>query len=360
MAGQLGFWSVEGRLAEISAQGDPLETLAATVDFEMFRPILAKALGEKPRWKGGRPGFDPVLKFRMLVLQSLHGLSLEQTEYLVRDRLSWMRFCQLGPEDAVPDANTLWDFRETLIAAGALDALFKRLDQAINAAGYLPRGGQILDATLVAAPRQRTTDGEKAQIKAGKSAAEVWPDKPAKARQKDVDGRWTVKFSKAKTRNDGAPQVDIAIPVYGYKSHLSIDRTHGIIRGQLTTDAAQHDGARLREGLVVRTNTARDVWADSAYRSAENEDWLTDHGMISRIHRKKPRGRPMPSRTRRANGRKSVMRSKVEHVFAHQKTRMRLTIRTIGIARARAAVTLANMAFNMTRWRWLNSRAVPA
>ena len=160
--------------------------------------------------------------------------------------------------------------------------------------------------------------------------------------------------------HDGAPQVDIAIPVYGYKSHLSIDRTHGIIRGQLTTDAAQHDGARLREGLVVRTNTARDVWADSAYRSAENEDWLTDHGMISRIHRKKPRGRPMPSRTSRANGRKSAVRSKVEHVFAHQKTRMRLTIRTIGIARARAAVTLANMAFNMTRWRWLNSRTVPA
>ena len=98
----------------------------------------------------------------MLVLQSLHGLSLEQTEYLVRDRLSWMRFCQLGPEDRVPDANTLWDFREALIAAGALEALFARLDHAINAAGYLPRGGQILDATLVAAPRQRNTDGEKA------------------------------------------------------------------------------------------------------------------------------------------------------------------------------------------------------
>ena len=94
MTGQLGFWSVADRLAEISAQGDPLETLATTVDFEMFRPVLASALGTPPRWKGGRPGFDPVLKFRMLVLQSLHGLSLEQTEYLVRDRLSWMR---LGP-----------------------------------------------------------------------------------------------------------------------------------------------------------------------------------------------------------------------------------------------------------------------
>ena len=114
---------------------------------------------------------------------------LEQTEYLVRDRLSWMRFCGLGPEDRVPDANTLWDFREALITAGALDALFGRLDQAITAAGYLPRGGQILDATLVAAPRQRNTDAEKAAIKDGRSAAEIWPEKPAKARQKDVPSR---------------------------------------------------------------------------------------------------------------------------------------------------------------------------
>jgi len=71
---------LEDRLAEISARGDPLETLAATVEFEMFRPIVMRALGTPPRWKGGRPGFDPVLKFRMLVLQSLHGLSLEATE----------------------------------------------------------------------------------------------------------------------------------------------------------------------------------------------------------------------------------------------------------------------------------------
>ena len=360
MTGQMGFWSITDRLAEISAQGDPLETLAATVDFEMFRPVLDKALGRPPRWKGGRPPFDPVLKFRMLVLQSLHGLSLEQTEYLVRDRLSWMRFCQLGPADRVPDANTLWDFREALIAAGALDDLFGKLDHAITAAGYLPRGGQIVDASLVVAPRQRNMDGEKAAIKEGKTAAEIWPDKPAKSRQKDVDGRWTVKYSKAKARSDGSKPIDIAIPVYGYKSHISIDRMHGLIRRQTVTDAAQHDGARLREGLIARTNTSRSVWADSAYRSVENEAWLEAHGMVSRIHRKKPPGRPMPKRTRRANAAKSAVRSKVEHVFAQQKARMGMTIRTIGLARARAAITLANMAFNMTRWRWLDSRAAPA
>jgi transposase, IS5 family len=80
MQGQSGFWDVEDRLKELSAEGDPLEKLAATVDFEMFRPVLRRALGRSPGGKGGRPGFDPVLKFKMLVLQALHGLSLAQTE----------------------------------------------------------------------------------------------------------------------------------------------------------------------------------------------------------------------------------------------------------------------------------------
>ena len=361
MAGQQrGFWDVEERLRELSAQGDPLEKLAATVDFEMFRADLVAALGPRDPVKGGRPGFDAVLKFRMLVLQAVHGLSLEQTEYLVSDRLSWMRFCGLGPGDAVPDANTLWDFREALIAAGAIEALFARLDRAITAAGYLPMAGQIVDATLVAAPRQRNTDAEKARIKAGEKAADIWPDKPAKARQKDVDARWTLKFSKARPAADGTPQIDIAIPTFGYKSHISIDRRHGIIRRGLVTDAAAHDGARLREGLIDPANTASGFWADSAYRSQANEDYLSGLGKVSHIHRKKPKGKPMPRRTAKANAAKSAVRAHVEHPFAHQKGFMGLVIRTVGRARAEAAVTLSNMGYNMKRWCWLDRRRASA
>ena len=361
MSGQLGFWDVSDRLSQLSKQGDPLEKLAATVDFEMFRPELIKALPRGERSKGGRPPFDPVLKFRMLVLQALHGLSLEQTEFLVKDRLSWMRFCSLGPGDNVPDANTLWDFREALIAADALDALFARLDRAITEAGYLPMSGQIIDATLVAAPRQRNTEEEKAKIKAGESAKEIWKDEPFKARQKDTDARWTMKFSKAKPAEDGQKQqVDIAIPTFGYKNHVSIDRRHGVIRKSLVTDAAAHDGARLREGLIDPDNTASDVWADSAYRSAENERFLEKAGKTSRIHRRKPKGKPMPIATRKANAAKSAVRSCVEHVFARQKGPMGMVIRTIGIARAKATITLANMAYNMNRWRWLDSRSASA
>lgn len=189
MPDQAGFWSIEDRLRELSAQGDPLEQLQQIVDFELFRPVLVTAAGPVDRSKGGRPPFDAVLKFKMLYLQAQHGLSFEQTERLVRDRLSWMRFCGLSIADPVPDANTLWDFREALIAAGAFEMLFEQLDKAIKDAGFIPMGGQIIDASLVAAPRQRNTDAEKEAIKAGKRASEIWRDKPAKAAQKDTDAR---------------------------------------------------------------------------------------------------------------------------------------------------------------------------
>ena len=251
-----------------------MERLTEIVDFELFRPVLNEALGSAVRSKGGRPPFDAILKLKMLYLQAQHGLSFEATEHLVRDRLSWMRFCGLTIADPVPDANTLWDFREALIKAGALDRLFTRLDQAIKDAGYLPMSGQIVDASLVAAPRQHDTDAEKEAIKAGRSASEIWPDEPAKAAQKDTDARWTLKTSKGRIDADGTVKRDIAIPAFGYKSHISIDRRHGFIRRQKVTDAAAHDGARLRDGLIDPTNTASDVWADTAYRSKANEDFL--------------------------------------------------------------------------------------
>ena len=308
MPSQPGFWSIDDRLRELSAQGDPLEKLLEIVDFELFRSVLDEALGIGDRSKGGRPPFDAVLKFKMLYLQAQHGLSFEQTEHLVRDRLSWMRFCGLTIADPVPDANTLWDFREALIAKGALELLFERLDQAIKDAGYLPMSGQIVDASLVAAPRQRNTKEEKEAIKAGKSADQIWPHEPSRAAQKDTDARWTIKTSQGKVDANGTVQRDIAIPAFGYKSHISIDVRHGFVRQQKVTDAAAYDGARLREGLIDRTNTASSVWADTAYRSQANEDFLAGVGKTSQIHRRKPKGKAMPKHSARANAKKSKVR----------------------------------------------------
>ena len=353
-----GFFDVDDRLRRLSDLGDQLEAYGRVVDFEAFRPDLEKALAYSSGPHGGRPPYDPVMMLKVLVIQTANNLSDERTEFLINDRLSFMRFLGLGLSDRVPDARTIWLFRERLTKAGAIEALFERFDAMLRDAGYIAMSGQIVDSSLVAAPKQRNTKEEKDDIKAGR-IPQAWKDKPAKLRQKDRDARWTVKFTKAKPQADGTmPPVDIAIPAFGYQNHISIDREHGLIRKWLATDAAAYEGARLREGLLDRTNTSKGVWADTAYRSNANEAFMDKHGFVSRVHRKKPKGRPMPETTRRANNIKSKVRSRVEHVFAEQKSRMGLFIRTIGIARATTKIGLANLAYNMKRLIYLDRIAV--
>jgi IS5 family transposase len=140
-----------------------------------------------------------------------------------------------------PGANTISLFREKLTEAGALDTLFAEFDRQLRERGYLATGRQIIEATLVAAPKQRNTADEKAAIKEGKKADEIWPDQPARAAQKDTDARWTLKFAKAKPAADGRPGTDIAVPSFGYKSSISICRAFGFIRKGNTTDVARFD-----------------------------------------------------------------------------------------------------------------------
>ena len=348
MARQPGLFDVDERLRRLSDIGDQLEAFAAVVDFEMFRPELVAALNYSLGSKGGRPPFDPVLMFKILVIQAQNNLSDERAEFLVNDRLSFMRFLGLGLTDKVPDAKTIWSFRERLTKAGVIEALFARFDRAIREAGYIPMSGQIVDASLVTAPKQRNTDGEKKEIKEGR-IPEDWKAHPAKLRQKDRDARWTLVFGKARLREDGTRHADIAIPVFGYKSHASIDRRHGFIRKWDVTDASRHDGRMLRRGLLDPTNTGTTVWADSAYRSSANEAFMERHGFRSQVHHRKPRGRPMPPHIRRGNASRSSVRAAIEHVFAQQKGPMALCVRTIGIVRAKAKIGLANLAYNMRR-----------
>src|SRR5687767_15721517 len=262
-----------------------------------------------------------------------------------------MRFLGLGLGDPVPDANTIWTFREALTKAGAVERLFDLFDRQLRAAGYLAMSGQLVDASIVAAPKQRNTKAEKQAIKEGR-IPEGWQEKPAKLWQKDRDARWTVKYTKAKPRQDGRPQVDLAIPLFGYQNHISADRRHRLIRKWRVTDAAAHAGARLAD-LLDPGNTASAVWADTGYRSKKNEDLLRQRMLKSQIHRKKPARRPMPDRTARANARKSAVRAHIEHVFAEQKARMGLFVRTIGLARATTKIGLANLVHNMRRLLWL-------
>ncbi|MBW8271038.1 transposase, partial [Caldovatus aquaticus] len=126
MAGQARLFDAEERLRWLSASGGPLERLRAVVDFEAFRAELEAALPRADRSRGGRPPYDAAPMVRVLVLQALGTLSDEQTEYQLRDRLSFMRFAGLALHEAVPDAKAVWPCRGRLTRAGALARLFAR------------------------------------------------------------------------------------------------------------------------------------------------------------------------------------------------------------------------------------------
>ena len=218
---QTGLFGLSEHLKRLSAHGDPLEELGRIIDFEAFRPVLVAALAYGDGTKGGRPPYDPVAMLKVLVLAAQNNVADARMEYLIRDRLSWLRFLGFDLGGATPDANTIRLFREKLTDAGALDVVFADFDRQLKERGYFAMGGQIVDATLVAAPKQRNTVPEKDAIKAGKKADEIWPDEPARAAQKDIDARWTLKFVKAKPLANGKPGIDIAIPSFGYKSSVS-------------------------------------------------------------------------------------------------------------------------------------------
>jgi IS5 family transposase len=243
---QPGFFDLIDRYAKLDALGDPLPKIDKVVDWQSFRPILKK-IRQKPRKSNaGRPPFDELLMFKTLVLQSLYNLSDDQVEFQVRDRYSFCRFLGLTPEGRIPDAKTVWHFREELKKLNLMEKLFDRLLSQIDSAGFIPRMGQIIDASIVEAPRQRNSRDENKRIKSGDVPEEWSADKK---QQKDVDARWTKKHGKT---------------FYGYKNHVSVDHKHKVIRRWSSSSASLHDSQVFNE-LLDASNSSGDVWADSAY-----------------------------------------------------------------------------------------------
>jgi transposase, IS5 family len=333
---QLTFFDADKRLAALSKQGDPLEAIARLVPWEEFRreieAVVLTADADKKSAAGRKPT-DALVLLRMLVLQSLYNLSDEQAEYQVRDRLSFTRFLELGIEDRIPDGTTLWLFREKLSKAELIEKLFAQFGRHLEAKGYIARGGQMVDATIVPVPRQRNSREDNETVKAGKTPQD-WEKKPAKNRQKDKDARWTKKHSKS---------------FFGYKNHINADAKHKLIRGYDVSDASVHDSQKL-DGLLTKANTSEDVYADSAYRSAGTEARLKARGFRSRIHRRGSRNHPLSDAQVAANRRKSTVRVRVEHIFgAQENTPGGRLVRTIGIIRAKAKIGLQNLAYNIRR-----------
>jgi transposase, IS5 family len=337
---QIGLFDVENKLAELSALGDPLEKLENAINWKYFKPILDKVFRKERKSNAGRPPFDYVMMFKILVLQTMYGLSDAQVQFQIIDRHTFKRFLGIRDESQIPDEKTVWAFREALTVAGAVKKLFEKFDRDLAAAGYKAQKGQLIDASFVEVPRQRNSKDENDDIKNGKIPQE-WLDEPSKLSQKDVDAHWMDKNGQT---------------FYGYKNHVNVDVKNKLVREYTVTPASVHDSNEF-ENLIDKDNTGKGVWADSAYRSEKAENILKARKLKSHIHRKAYRNHPLTFFQKQLNKKKSRIRARVEHVFGWMEGWTGSLIRCIGQRRAAAKIGLMNLVYNMNRYRYLQSIA---
>ncbi len=335
---QSGLFDAEFRLRKIDCIGDPLQKLSAAIDWEYFRPTLNKgfAKDEPARGPGGRPAYDFVLRFKVLILQSLYNLSDDAMEYQLNDRRTFQRFVGLDDKDAIPDAKTIWAWREALIRSKKLRKLFDRFWSYLDKAEIKANSGSIIDASFIDKPRQRNTKDENDTIKKGEVPQE-WqkPEKEAMLRQKDTDARW------AKKNNETH---------YGYKNHVKVDRKTKLIKKCVVTDASVHDSQALTS-LVDPSDKGKPVYADSAYSGPEQIRMIRKNKALPRINEKGARNRPLTEKQMKRNRQLSRTRSRVEHVFGFMTMSMGgMMIRCVGLMRAEANIILKNLAYNMRRY----------
>jgi len=331
---QKGFFDETFRLEQISQQGDPLEKLNSLIDWEVFRPVLEQALQKPSKGPGGRPAFDYVKMLKILVLQRMYNLSDAQMQYQLLDRFSFMRFIGFQIEDAVPDQNTIWHFREQLTNSGVIEELFALFNDILSERGIIAHQGSIVDASFVEVPRQRNSRSENQQIRNGK-VPEEWEENPAKRRQKDTDARWA--------RKGGERH-------FGYKDHIKICKVSKIICSYDVTDASVHDSQVVDE-LLEPSDAHHELFGDSAYSGVRIKKLLREKGIRNRVHEKGYRNRPLTKNQKERNNKKSRSRARVEHVFAYIKQNLNSKeIRSIGIRRARGLIGLIHLTYNMFRY----------
>lgn len=327
-----GFFDQEYRLEKIAIK-DPLEILSTKVNWEQFRKKIEKAYENIDYSQGGRPPYDRLMMFKILILQEYYGLSDDQIEFQLLDRLSFQKFIGQGLHDTVPDAKTIWLYRQTLTEARTLDELFVYLKRQLEGYGLIAKKGVMVDASFAHVPVQRNTPDENDQLKNDETPD--WSEN--KMRQKDTDANWTKKGGQSH---------------YGYKQHIKADVESKIVTNFEVTSASEHD-SQLLNNLLESSDQGQSLYGDSAYMSEKIIAELADKGIKQKILAKGYRNTELTKKERERNQRLSSKRCRVEHIFGWIKQKSGRLIRGIGIKRVTARITLRLFIYNLSRATFL-------
>jgi IS5 family transposase len=329
-----GLFDYEFQLEKINKHQPPLQKLNKIIDWEMFRETIETALEKEDRKSNaGRKPYDKLLMFKILILQRYYNLSDEQTEFQIKDRLSFLDFLGLQIGDDVPDEKTIWLFKEQLKEKDLSKKLFELFTSKLISNGIVAKEGTIVDASFVNVPKQRNTRDENKQIKEDKMP-QSFEDNPNKKAQKDCDARWTTKGGQRE---------------YGYKDHVASDQKTKIITKYEVTPASTHDSQVVKDLIDEDDNT---LYADSAYKSEETEQYLESKNVKSKVIKRAYRNKPLTNAQHKENYKHSKTRVRVEHIFGTLTSQMHnaLNLLSIGIDRIKSTIGLTNLTYNLVRY----------
>jgi len=325
---------------KIDQLGDPLHDIETHIDFSALASEVDVVAPSPASTQGGRPPYPAETMVRILVLKRLYNLSDEQMEYQLLDRMSYQRFCGLEDAMNIPDRTTIWTFEQRIGETGA-KALFDGVSNQLLKKGFIARGGQIIDASLIPAPKQRNSRKENKLLRE-EAIPSDW--KPSKRRQKDSDASWTKKHGKNH---------------YGYKLSINVDKKYKLIRKIETDTASRHDSQHF-DNVFDRGSTSKDVYADRGYPSKERESWLKENGYRNQIQRKGSSNNSLFECQQRRNHRIAKTRARVEHIFGAIEQMGGKAVRTIGQSRANFAMTMMVTCYNLKRLVYFQKAGIEA
>lgn len=336
-----GLFDLEYHEKKIREYQPPLTKLNSVINWELFRETIETALYVEPKGAGGRPPYDKIMMFKILILQKYYNLSDEQTEFQINDRTSFKQFLDLKFGDKIPDEKTVWHFKEQLANKNVSEKLFELFAKQLMIKGIVAKEGSMIDASFVDVPRQRNSKEDNADIKKGAiPLAFAKKDKNgnrSKLAQKDCDARWMTKSAERH---------------FGYKDHINADVKTKLITKYSVSSAAPHDSTEI-ENIIDETDNT--LHADSAYRSEKIEAFLKAKNCDSFVHEKGYRGNPLTKEQKDSNNTKSKIRARVEHIFGFMTNSMNdaLHIRSIGIKRIKSSIGFLNLTYNLFRYEQL-------
>ena len=332
-----GLFDYESQLNEIKKHKPPLQKLNEIIDWELFRKPIEEALTkDDKKSNAGRKPYDKLLMFKILILQRYYNLSDEQTEFQIKDRLSFLDFLGLQIGDNVPDEKTIWLFKEQLKEKNLAKTLFDIFTAKLVSNGVVAKEGTLVDASFIKVPKQRNKRDENSDIKKGAVPLEFGKSKN-KLSQKDCDARWVTKY---KTKE------------FGYKDHISVDQKTKVITNYTVTPSSTHDSQAIKD-LINEDDNA--LYADSAYKSKEIEDYLKENNVKSKIINRAYRNKSLSNKQHKQNHKHSKTRVRVEHIFGTLKTSMNnaLSLKAIGLQRIKSLTGLLNLTYNLLRYEQL-------